>query len=355
MRVHHIANDVGLENGGAQRIVLQLHEGLIARGVASHVVALCGLTAGIPSAVSLGNESPYGWFSFWSVVRYIRTECSLEDVIHVHLFPSLLYVSLAVKLLRWKGQLVCTEHSTHNGRRTRRYGKWIDRLIYPAYDRIYCISQGTKAALEAWFPQQRDKMTVIENGASLPYKTFRAREEKKRVSIVSVGRLSQPKNYPAVLEALALLPDLDFDYQIAGIGEEEDRLKALCDRLGLADRVTFCGYVENVAGFLEAADIFLIPSLWEGFGLAAVEAMNAGLPVVASDVVGMKEIFDTPEPCGLLVSPERPDEIARAIRMLFDRERRSQIGRNAFGRSLAYSKEKMVKTYQRAYEQLSTS
>ena len=80
--------------------------------------------------------------------------------------------------------------------------------------------------------------------------------------------------------------------------------------LGLEGKVRFLGHVDDVRGLLKKADIFLIPSRWEGFGLAAVEAMNAGLPVIASDVAGLREIVGRTPPSGLLVNPEKPGEIA---------------------------------------------
>lgn len=352
MRVHHIVNDVCLQNGGAQRVVRQLHIGLREAGLDSQVVSLCHSVKGLESALSLQNRSPYVHSAFESVLRYIRTECTTEDIIHVHLFPSLLYVAVAVRLLGWKGKLVCTEHSTSNGRRNSWIGKLMDSLIYPRYDRIYCISDGVQTALEKWMPRQSDKLRTVVNGVSLPFQNFRGRAAGEKIAIASAGRLSKPKNYETALKALALLEDVDFEYRIAGIGEAESELKQLCARLNLENKVKFCGYVEDIFCFLESADIFLIPSLWEGFGLAAVEAMNAGLSVVASDVSGMREIFDTVEPCGITVSPNSPDEIASAVRACLDAETRAEFGQRAFVRSLSFSKERMVESYLNEYARL---
>ena len=169
-----------------------------------------------------------------------------------------------------------------------------------------------------------------------------------------MGRLHKIKNYEMALRALALLDGVDFEYRIAGVGSEEIRRKKLCDELHLNDRVTFCGYVQDVAEFLNDADVFLITSLWEGFGLAAVEAMNAGLPIIASDVAGLREIVGDGGQCGFLVDPPDAAAIADAIGELNDSGLRNRLGKSAFKRSLNYSKERMLDGYVAEYASLVT-
>ena len=354
MSVHHIINNIELDKGGAQRVARQLHEGMLAKGVDSRLVALCGCQENIPGAVFLQQKSPYSWRSFISIVRYIQQHCHPNDIIHVHLFPALLYTAIAAKLLRWSGQLVCTEHNTYNRRRVHPIGRWIDRSIYPAYQRIYCISQGTLESLRSWMPSQGRKLKVVENGIELWHQAFLERPQKHQIVIVSAGRLHEQKNYSAAIDAIALLDNRQIKYKVAGIGEQEFALKEQCKRLGLEETVEFCGYVEDITSFLENADIFLMPSKWEGFGLAAVEAMNAGLPVIASDVAGIREIFNEALPCGLLVSPDKPDEIAQAVSSLLDRNLRLNLGKKAFEQSLEYSKERTIERYCEEYAQIAT-
>ena len=293
MIIHHIINDALLENGGAQKIVRHLHEGNLANGLESRLVALVGRKSEYPDSKYYTFElsTPYSVPAFVKILNYVRN-CSEDDIIHAHLFPTLLYVSLATRLCRPVGRVVCTEHSTSNKRRRSRMGKVIDHFVYPGYESIYCISKGTYDCLAVWMPGQRNKLKVIENGVALPFKAFTRRNNTLKTIIVSAGRLHRAKNYETALHALCQLKDVEWEYRIAGRGPEEKSLRALCDQLGIRKRVTFCGYVEDMAGFLKKADIFLIPSRWEGFGLAAVEAMNSGLPVIASNVTGLKEIIN---------------------------------------------------------------
>lgn len=353
MKIHHLINDIRLQNGGAQRIVRQLHGGLLAQNVESYMVALCHEADG-PAAISLGNTSPYACTSFFSVLNYFRQYCSDTDIVHAHLFPTMLYVALAARLLNWSGQLVCTEHNTSNRRRAHFLGKLIDQSSYVAYKKIYCISQGAHDALQSWMPAQQETFKVVENGAVLPYQSFPKRSPKDKLVLASAGRLHVQKNYEIALRAISLLKDIELEYRIAGQGPEEKALKALCENLGISEKVNFYGYVDDIFEFFSQADIFLMPSRWEGFGLAVVEAMNAGLPVIASNVMGIRQILDTPVPSGILVAPDSPDEIAHAVRNLCSAEQRKTLGKSAFERSLDFSQDQMIKRYLEEYRKLSS-
>ena len=171
-----------------------------------------------------------------------------------------------------------------------------------------------------------------------------------------MGRLTVQKNYEAALQAVAQLNDLNFQYLIAGQGEEHPRLESLIESLGLQHRVRLLGFVEDISEILRLADVFLIPSLWEGFGMAAVEAMNASLPVVASDVPGLRDVVEHTPPCALLVNPDSPESIASALRdLLSSSERRQQLGRNAFVASMRFSEERMIEGYLELYREMGNS
>lgn len=308
---------------------------------------------GVQSYRSLELMTPYSLRAVLRLGRYIRHECAVNDVIHAHLFPTMLYASLAVRAVGWRGKLVCTEHSTDNGRRGRLLGRTIDTVLYSRYDRVACISRGTRDALAAWMPALTAKLDVIENGVPLSNAEAPVRRPTERPVIVSVGRLSRPKNYDTALRAMALLQDQPCEYHIAGSGPEESDLKRLCAQLRVDDRVRFLGFVDDVSELLRKSDIFLMPSRWEGFGLAAVEAMNAGLPVVASDVEGLREIVAASPPCGIFVDPSDAEAIAHALRvLLLDPEKRRSYGQAAHRRSQEFSIDLMVERYMEFYKSL---
>lgn len=347
MRIHHITNSFALQKGGAQRLVQQLHAGLRAKGIESFVLGLeAGCGERVENATSLDLRSPYHWKALRGVADYFRNHCREGDLIHAHLFPTNLYCSVAKRTTAWRGAMVATEHNTSNRRRGKTMGRIIDFFTYRGYDRIACISEGTQQELNTWKPGLSKKTCVIQNGSRLPFTHRIVRNGKVRPLIVSVGRLEDQKNYERTLYAIAMLNDLTFDYYIAGTGGKDKALAELCQKLGLNEKITFLGYCSDVPSLLKKADIFLIPSQWEGFGLAAVEAMNASLPIVAGNVAGLREVVNTDPACGLLVDPNSPEGIAAALRKLInDSSLRDEMGENGFVTSKQFSEDRMVHAY----------
>lgn len=109
------------------------------------------------------------------------------------------------------------------------------------------------------------------------------------VMLLSVGEVNDNKNHRVVMEALKQLDCKDIFYVICGRGPLEESHKSYCKECGLADRVIFAGFQNKIEDFYRAADIMIFPSKREGLGLAAVEAMACGTPVIASDTRGSRE------------------------------------------------------------------
>jgi glycosyltransferase involved in cell wall biosynthesis len=106
-----------------------------------------------------------------------------------------------------------------------------------------------------------------------------------------LGRLSAEKNHAFLLKVLAEIVDAPFTLNIVGTGPEERPLKALSDHLNLRDKVIFMGYRSDIPLILSKTDIHVMPTLSEGFGLVAVEAMAAGVPSVVSDLPVLHSIL----------------------------------------------------------------
>lgn len=133
--------------------------------------------------------------------------------------------------------------------------------------------------------------------------------------IVLVGALETRKGHAVLLDAVATLGDLPLAVRCAGSGGEADALATRTVALGLGDRVRFLGPVGDVAPLFAAADVAVLPSLAEGLGVAALEAMASGLPVIASRVGGLPEAVVDGE-TGILVPPGDPAALAGALRRL---------------------------------------
>ena len=152
------------------------------------------------------------------------------------------------------------------------------------------------------------------------------------VLLVAVGNLIERKGHAVLLKALAEIrstdPDLDWHVAIAGEGVERPALERLAAEPGLVGRVHLLGHRSDVPDVLAAADIFVMPSIWEGLPLAVLEAMFAGCAVVASDVSGIPEAIPTPE-VGRLVPPGDATALAVALRPLLREARLRQDLGNA--------------------------
>jgi glycosyltransferase involved in cell wall biosynthesis len=322
MKILHIINS--LKGGGAEKLVLDLHKMSLKNGIDSHALSLMSpCTEYLPNTYALNFNNPYRIQVLFKLYDFLSApEWKNLDIVHVHLFPSQLYAPIINTLLNLKAYLVTTEHSTHNSRRGVWYGRLIDNFFYDYYRKIICISMGTSESLLKSQPQLNEKIVVIYNGVDIKrYSALTISCPKEKTPIIlSVGRLVSAKNYETAIRALSKIYTHNFEYWIVGSGVLEPYLKRLVNELNLESKVKFLGFRSDIPDLLRQADIFLLTSLWEGFGLAVVEAMAASLPVVVSDVPGVREVVinETNEICdvGFLVNPLSEDDIAITLKKL---------------------------------------
>jgi 1,2-diacylglycerol 3-alpha-glucosyltransferase len=207
----------------------------------------------------------------------------------------------------------------------------------------------------------RDMFTVIPTGIKLePYrladgKALRTREgwQDDKV-LVSTGRLATEKNWPTLLQAARKVhrdhPDMRL--VIIGDGPEKSELQELAAELGIAERVTFTGELlfADIPAYLKAADLFMFASVTETQGLVTMEAMAAGLPVVAVDASGTRDIVEDGKH-GFLV-PDDPDALADSVnRLLASPEKMKKFQRNALKKAKTFDMENCAKQLIKVYEQ----
>ncbi|MFA6112054.1 MAG: glycosyltransferase family 4 protein [Candidatus Latescibacterota bacterium] len=170
--------------------------------------------------------------------------------------------------------------------------------------------------------------------------------------IGTLGRLTAVKGQADLLAAFAAVELPRAWLLLVGDGEERLNLEAQARHLGLEGRTVFAGWRRNVYQVLRAMDIFALPSLNEGMGKALVEAMYAGLPVVATAVGGIPELVE-PDCTGLLVPPRAPAELASALALLAaDPNARERLGQQARLRATGYSVTRMVSAIEQVYDEL---
>jgi glycosyltransferase involved in cell wall biosynthesis len=146
-----------------------------------------------------------------------------------------------------------------------------------------------------------------------------------------IASLEERKGHRYLLEAAAMLKRRGHKvrYLLAGEGPARDQLEDKVRALNLEDEVRFCGFVSDAPGFLSQIDIFILPSLYEGLGVAVLEAMAAECPIVTTDVPGCRDLISH-EASGLLVPFPAVDALASAIlRLLQDRPLASRLASRA--------------------------
>jgi glycosyltransferase involved in cell wall biosynthesis len=314
--------------GGGETQVLGLIGYLSRRGHANHLLChpdgplgrAAGATGTTVHPLRLRNDFDFrpAWVGRW----LIRNE--RYDIVHFHTKRA---HAFAVWLggARRGARRVVTRRMDYPIRRG-----CYDRYLYNrAVDGVIAISEQI-AALLVEGGVAKEKIRVIPSGVDpAPFEKIPPPDGAGGPLIVgALAVLEERKGHRFLLEAAAELKrqGLRLKYRIAGDGSESERLKNLTRTLGLEEEVEFLGFVHDAAPFLASIDIFVLPSLFEGLGVAALEAMAAARPVIATRVGGLAELVEDRR-TGLLVPPADSFSLARAIgEIAADGERRRAMG-----------------------------
>lgn len=169
---------------------------------------------------------------------------------------------------------------------------------------------------------------------------------------MTAAELNENKNQKVVIEALARLNDDNIYYSICGKGPNEDNLRALIKSKGLEERVRLLGYRTDMDEILQTADVFAFPSIREGLGVAAVEALMCNIPVIAADNRGTRE-YVSDGSNGIVCSYDDAEEFKDAIELLYKdsayRERMADRCRASVSQFTVEEVEKtMIQVYSKA-------
>ena len=230
----------------------------------------------------------------------------------------------------------------------------LQRQAYRCATKVVANSQAARAMLEAE-GLATESIAVIPNGVdadAFAEPAVSRRRGRPVRTVITVANLRPEKSHETLIAAAAHLhadfPDARF--QIVGDGPRRSELEALVRARDLEGAVTFLGHREDVASLLAAADAFVLPSRSEAFPNGAIEAMAAGLPVIAASVGGLLDLIDRGH-TGLLVEPGNPEQLAAALRELFvDQSRAAALGDAArLHVRQRYSFERMVQAFEDVY------
>jgi L-malate glycosyltransferase len=283
------------------------------------------------------------------------------DIVHSHNPVMAVGARLVARSLprRLRPRVVVTDHNVWYGYMP--VSRWADSLTSRLDDARLTVSEAVRASLPATI--QRRSQVMLQG---IEVEQVRAQRAERAVvraelgldpdSLVvgTVANLRAQKAYPDLLEAAVTvverLPGVRF--VAVGQGPLEETIRALHAQLGLGDRVLLLGHRPDAVRVMAACDVFVLASHWEGLGVAVMEALALGLPVVATAVGGVPEVVEHGRE-GLLVPPGRPRELAAALEtLLTDTELRRRMCEAASRRGASLSIDTAVRRTEDVYQAL---
>lgn len=353
--------------GGASVHLLDLAAGLQAKNYNVHILvggtgilqqraAECNLA--ISSAPSLLRQI----HPLKDIKAYFELKRAITafkpDLVHLHSSKAGLLGRLACKATGVP--CVFTAHGwafTEGVSAKRRWlYRLLERLAAPLAAKIIAVSEYDKALALQNRVASASRLTLVHNGvADKSQQTgVVVHREKTEIRLIMVARFEQPKDQPRLLRVLSQLAALPWHLELVGDGPGLPGARALCQQLGIATKVTFSGACTDVPQRLAAADAFVLLSHWEGLPLTILEAMSLGLPVVASDVGGVKETLDSN--CGFLIPPADDNILLEALqRLIGSLALREAMGHAARARYLQhFTLARMIGDTEQVYQQVAT-
>ena len=297
------------------------------------------------------------------MIRFLRQYH--VDILHTHLFdPSVIGLS-AGWLAGTKLRVMTRHHSNYHTRINKRWHVRLDQLCTALSHRVIAVSEHTAQVMRQEEGAPPAKLRVIANGvdfdrvrvstADAGAAIRREYAPRGEFLLLHVGRLHPEKGYEYLFPALKHVCETAgraVRLLVAGAGPFEQAYRDLVRQLELDDIVTFLGFRRDVVDFMAAADVLVLASVAEAFGLALTEALYLGKPVVATRAGGIPEIVDDGTD-GLLVPPADPEALARAIvRLIQDDRLRQQTGFAGRDKVVArFAFEAMIRHYEQVYEE----
>lgn len=285
------------------------------------------------------NINPINDFmSFWEIGRMLLKE--RPNIVHLHSSKAGILGSAACNFFWPKAKIIYTSHgaafSASFLKTAKKVFLWAEKLTAPLKDKIICVSENEK---KAWLENDaapEKKLAVITNGLNLKIisKLFPANEAREHLAGQSQAVFNALKNQPESIKIIGTVanfyPDKGLPYLIEaaekvfkqikqpvifviiGDGQERKLYEEMITARQLENKIILAGSINEAINYLKAFDVYAQPSLKEGFGYSVLEAMAAGLPIVASHVGGIPEMIANKEN-GFLIFPRDVDTLAKKI------------------------------------------
>lgn len=354
-KVLQIIPDLGL--GGAEIMVEHLSTELKKKGYDVNIISLYNYHSAITERLEkrqvpiiyLNKKKGLDWkiiFRLSQLMKKIK-----PDVVHTHLYAApyamiaAIFAGIPIKV-----------HTIHNiaTKEESKPKRIINGLFYK-----YCqvipvsISPLVKRTILEEYHLKENQTPMIYNGIDFEKSVSKVEyvSNNDKISIVHVGSFKEQKNHLGLIASFRLFCDEfpDSILNLIGSGALEKQTEDYVKELGLGNNVLFLGLKANVYPFLNSADIFVLPSLWEGMPISLIEAMASGLPIVATRVGGVPDMIED-HISGLLVDVNNEDIAAALIELASNAELRKKLGSTARLAAKRFTAKKMTEQYIELYE-----
>lgn len=315
----------GLGGGGAEKVVAGLADEMSKLGHQVKIAYLKGQVIVCPEnseieLINLGLESVKNFKIAYKNYKKILKEFQ-PDVVHAHMVHANIFARLS-RIFFPIPKLICTAHSNNEGGKARML---VYRATHHLSDLTTNVSQSASDSFETLGAVPKNGITTIYNGIDL--ERFQSNEQENLevrlalglsnddLMLLAVGRLHEAKDYPNLFHAIEILLKQDGEHKniylfVVGDGDLRSELEHLITEKKLSTQVHLLGRRNDIPQLMSAADLFILSSSFEGFGLVVAEAMACQTYVVATDCGGVKEVMgDT----GILVQPKNSLDLAQAL------------------------------------------
>lgn len=338
--ISHIINS--LEIGGAEKVLINIVNNENYHKVKILVYSLSNnnpLKSELNKKIYFKNYKKFPVFDFFLVCKLIKEFRKKHiEIVHIHswgIFPEVFLAAFFAKIpykilmdhgrVNIDGQLLNKKNVIYNFFKNKILSIFINNT-----NAFIAVSNDIKIKISKEMNISPNKIFVVHNGISIPSNKKDTIEPNSKLfnlisaendcyNICCVGRLVKIKNYSTLIEAFSLLRGNTHKTKLFIVGDGPDRiiLETLIQKLDLADSVFLTGFTNDVQSILIRCNLFVIPSYYEGISISLLEAMANGLPVIASDVGGNKEIIEH-RTNGFLFNPYNKFELYKYMLEIID-------------------------------------
>ncbi|MCK4994897.1 MAG: glycosyltransferase [Candidatus Omnitrophica bacterium] len=332
VKILHLITE--LEPGGAENLLLSLSENMFIRGFDVCIGYLKGKgtlaedfkKSGI-KVIHFNMRSRFDIFCLLRLSAFITNE--KFDIVHTHLIDADIFGYFGTKIAG-VSCIVSTKHNTDDFRKRKTIPMLLDSFVSNHLSKNIAVSNSVREFLIKYQSINPKNIEVVYNGIDILKFLPKKSKEQAKIDLKlndkdyvvgTIARFDKQKGYKYLIKAIPLILQnhKNVHFVLVGEGSLKNRISEMVVSMGLKDKVTFLGVRNDIPEILNALDILVLPSLWEGLGMVLLEAQAAGIVTVASDIDGIKEVIGD-EKTGMLIPPADEKSLAQKVTTLIENE-----------------------------------